>query len=79
MEYYKKIVYAKTYVTEKKMKCFYACKSKIHTQTKQLKAYNKRPIKYALRFYSDNHLLTGCCACAEKPAPAQEVLDSYDA
>ena len=33
MEYYKSSVYAKTYVNEKKMKCFYACKSKIHTPT----------------------------------------------
>lgn len=39
MEYYKKIVYAKTYVNKKKLKYFYACKSKIHTPTKQLKAF----------------------------------------
>ncbi len=32
MAYYKKTVYAKTSVNEKKMKCFYACKSKIPTQ-----------------------------------------------
>jgi hypothetical protein len=78
MEYYKKMVYVKTSVNKKKLKCFYACKGKIHTPTKQLLAL-KRSIKYALRFYSDNNLLTSCCACAEKPAPAQEVLGSYDA
>jgi len=33
MEYYKSLVYAKTYVNEKKMNYFYACKSKIHTPT----------------------------------------------
>jgi len=40
MEYYKKIVYVKTSVNKKKLKCFYACKSKIDTPTKQLKAYS---------------------------------------
>ena len=33
MAYYKKTVYAKTSVNEKKLKCFYACKSKINTPT----------------------------------------------
>ena len=33
MKYYKSLVYAKTYVNEKKMKCFYDCKSKTTSPT----------------------------------------------